>query len=53
MMYNSPRPDVALSQLDDIWMQESLVRFARVFAEGLRSESPFYRFLSFFKVAQQ
>ncbi len=29
------------------------MRFARVYVEGLRSESPFYRFLSFFKVAQQ
>ena len=40
------------SQLDDIWIQESLVRFVRVYGEGLR-QSPFYRFLSFFKVAQQ
>jgi hypothetical protein len=51
--YNSPRPTMPLPQLDNVWMQESLVRFACVYAEGLRSESPFYRFLSFFKVAQQ
>jgi len=53
MEYRGPRPSMPFMQPEGVWMQASLVRFAQVFAEGIRSESPFYRFLSFFKIAQQ
>jgi len=53
MEYRNPKPSMPFKQPEGVWMQTSLVRFAQVFAEGLRSESPFYRFLSFFKIAYQ
>lgn len=49
----SRAPTGTFNQPDDVWMLPSLKPFISLYLEGLRSQSPFYRFLCFFKVCQR
>jgi hypothetical protein len=49
----SPTPLTPVAQPDPTWLHPSLRPFASLYADGLRSNSPFYQFLCFFKVCQR
>jgi hypothetical protein len=46
-----PVPTYSIGNGDNIWLTKPLRAVASLFVEGLRSNSPFYRFLCFFNVA--
>jgi hypothetical protein len=46
-----PVPTYSIGNGDSVWLRKPLRAVASLFLEGLRSNSPFYRFLCFFNVA--
>jgi hypothetical protein len=50
---HTPVPTFNVGNGDNIWLSKPLRALASLFLEGLRSNSPFYRFLCFFNVASR
>lgn len=47
---NGRSPDVGIAEPDPVFFQSSLRPFVSQYVEGVRSSSPFYSFLCFFKI---
>jgi len=54
MEWNAHTPVAGFGgQPDDVWMLPALKPFISLYVEGMRGQSPFYRFLCFFKICQR